>query len=66
MHRKYENLSSGYVKNKGTDQLHVSQGVKLRMVLVVGFFEFSKIILFCSVIALYDLVQDVETMHVLC
>ena len=33
------------------------------MVLVVNFFEFSKKNVFCFVVAIFDIVQDVEAIH---
>ena len=43
-----------------------SQGVQLRMVLVVNFFRIFEIIFFCFVVAIFDLVHDVEAIHGLC
>ena len=43
-----------------------NQGVQRRMVFVVSFFEFSKLLFFCFAVAICDLVHDVETMHGLC
>ena len=34
-----------------------------RMVLVVNFFEFLQLFLFCFGVAIFDLVHDVEAIH---
>ena len=41
------------------------QGVQHRMVLVVIFFEFLKLNFFCFVVAIFDLVQDLEAIFYL-
>ena len=38
----------------------MKQGVQRRMVLVVSFFVFLKLFFFCFVVAILDLVHDVE------
>ena len=43
-----------------------NQGVKHRQVLVVNFFIFLKLIYFCSVVVMSDLVNDVEAKYGLC
>ena len=40
----------------------MTQWVQPRMVLVVNFFVFLKLNFFCSVVAIFDLVHDVEAM----
>ena len=44
----------------------LDKGEQRRMVLVVIFFEFVKIDLFCFVVAICALVHDVEAMHGIC
>ena len=44
----------------------VMQGVQHRMVLVVNFFVFLKKKFSCFVVAICDLVHDVDAMHGLC
>ena len=39
------------------------QGVQRRMILVVNFFVFLKLICFCFVVAVSNLVHDVEVVH---
>ena len=46
-------------KNKGADSLH--HGVQRRMISVDNFFRIFEIIIFCFVVAICDLVHDVET-----
>ena len=43
-----------------------NQRVQRRMVLVVIFFVFLKLFFFCFVVALFDLVHDVEAINDLC
>ena len=43
--------------------IKLKQGVQCRMVLVVKFFVFFEIIIFCFVIVILDLVHYVVTMH---
>ena len=49
------------------DKNYPLQGVQHRMVLVVNFFKFLKILFFfCFVVAMCDLLHDVEAIHGLC
>ena len=42
------------------------QGVQRRMVLVVNFFVFLRLSFFCLIVAMCDLVHNVEAIHDLC
>ena len=44
----------------------IKHGVQRRMILVVNFFEFLKLLFFCFVVAIFDLVHDVVAIHSLC
>ena len=48
------------------NKLKSFQGVQRRTVLVVNFFQFFKYIFFGLVVAIFDLVHDVEAIHDLC
>ena len=46
--------------------LNTTQGVQCRVALVVHFFVFLQLFLFCFVAAIFDLVHAVDAIHGLC
>ena len=48
------------------EKIFQCKGIQQRMVLVVNFFEILKLLFFCFVVAMSDLVHNVEIIHGLC